>query len=272
MENKGEIRKLSFLPRTLDESIIKDGLVAASLLNDLEPYYLVGGIATQTYLPTSCRRPTSDIDFSLVRPLTHYEDFKTMVKPIMEYLLDTKHSVETKKRSRAYCLDVTNSSGDSLTLEFARRNDQNFNKNKVRLSRELENANNKILEERDCTYRVASTEDIAVPKLVRAIGSLKRNEYFNKYIPEKIEPMDDERVKKQLTKINEIREEAMINLADFELAEKLRFLSDLYDIRILSEIAGFNEKYIRQVENDWDVLREDSKEKDKLMKSLLPNF
>ena len=50
------IRKLNFLPRTLDESIVIDGLEAVSFLK--EPCYLVVGIATQSYLPTTCRRPT----------------------------------------------------------------------------------------------------------------------------------------------------------------------------------------------------------------------
>jgi len=81
----GEVRKFNFRARTLDDSVVRDGLESISVLNGKEPYFLVGGVATQSYLPTRCRRPTSDIDFALVRPLSK-PDFKEMITPVREYL------------------------------------------------------------------------------------------------------------------------------------------------------------------------------------------
>ena len=83
----GEVKKFNFKSRTLDDASVRDGLEAVSVLNGKEPYFLVGGIATQSYLPTSCRRLTSDIDFGLVRPL-YKGDFREFVAPIQEYLQD----------------------------------------------------------------------------------------------------------------------------------------------------------------------------------------
>ena len=73
------MRKLNYLARTIDDDIIKDGLCAVSVLSDdpesRNKYFVVGGVATQSYLPSSCRRPTSDIDLAVLRPL-NYAEFK----------------------------------------------------------------------------------------------------------------------------------------------------------------------------------------------------
>ena len=268
MANKASV-KLSFDPRTLDDHIVRDGLEAVSFLG--EPCYLVGGIATQSYLPTSCRRPTSDVDFSVVRPL-NYKDFKLMISHVKEFLCDNGYTAETKKRSRSYSLDVLSSENEGLCLEFARRNTQNFERNRTKLERELEQANSKIIEGKDATYKVCRPEDIAIPKLVRSVNSLKRNPHFIRYVPKVLGPLTDENIAKQLREINEIREEAMINIPDPELAEKLRFISDLYDIRILSELTGFNEGYLAQVEKDWRTLENNSKERARLSTFVLPKF
>lgn len=267
--DRGIIRKLNFLPRTLDESIVIDGLEAVSFLK--EPYYLVGGIATQSYLPTTCRRPTSDVDFSVVRPL-NYEDFKSMISHVKEFLYDKGYTSETKKRSRSYSLDVFDYDNEGLCLEFSRRSVKNFEKNRTKLERELEHANSKIIEGRDTTYKVCRPEDIAIPKLVRLVSSLKRNPHFTRYVSKVLDPLTDENIAKQLREINGIRKEAMINSSDPELAEQLRFISDLYDIRILSELTGFNERYLTQVEKEWDTLSNNSKERGMLSTVVLPRF
>jgi len=268
MVNKAP-RKLNFRARTLDDSFLKDGLVASSLLNGKEPVYLVGGVATQTYLPSSCRRPTSDVDFSVVRPLC-YADFKVMVTPISERLRDGGYIVNTVKRSRAYCLDVTNPKTDeTLTLEFSRRNEQNFDSNKAHLERELENANTKIIEGTDASCVVASSEDIAIPKTVRSISSLTRNPWLYEFVPKEIEYLSNDRIKNYLSAIGELREEASVNL-DPELAEKLRFISDLFDIRLLSELIGFNKKYLAEVASEWNATSKPSEEREALTKTVFP--
>jgi len=187
----GVVKKFGFCARTLDDSVVKDGLESVSVLNGKEPYFLVGGIATQSYLPSSCRRPTSDIDFALVRPLSK-PDFRKMVAPISEYLHDLGYETfaKTNNRSRSFALYASRSGDDckdSFCLEFVRRNGGNFEKHKERLQRELDHAKEKIVEGRESTYSVSSPEDIAVPKLVRSINTIRRNAQSIHYIPPRLQ-------------------------------------------------------------------------------------
>ena len=75
--------KLKFEARTLDEDIVRDGLCALAALDNSsvsrQMAFLVGGIATQSYLPSSCRRPTSDMDLAVRRSLT-YSEFRNFAK------------------------------------------------------------------------------------------------------------------------------------------------------------------------------------------------
>jgi hypothetical protein len=272
---KGEVKKFNFNARTLDDSAVKDGLEAVGVLNEKEPYFLVGGIATQSYLPTRCRRPTSDIDFALVRPLSK-PDFRQMIIPVREFLHDTGYETayQTSNRSRSYALYYFSPSdtSDVLCLEFVRRNKKNFEKHKKRLEREFDNAREKIVEERNSTYRVCNPEDIAVPKLVRLIGTLSRNPKFMHYAPSKLESFSDEEVERRISSIADVRAEAVANPGDPLLAEKLRFISDIYDIRILSEIAGFNPEYFKKAEQDWYNIDKHSELRDKIFLVALPAF
>jgi len=51
----------------------------------------------------------------------------------------------------------------------------------------------------------------------------------------------------------------------------LRFISDIYDIEILSIIAGINLEYFKRASNDWNVLNEDNFYKNALF-SLIPKI
>ncbi len=267
----GDIKKFNFKPRTLDDSSVRDGLEAVSVLNEKEPYFLVGGIASQSYLPTSCRRPTSDIDFALVRPL-YKSDFREFVAPVQEFLQDKGYETElkTRNRSRSYALNFTNKDGETLCLEFARRSEENFNKNREMLERELDYSRKKIVEGRDSVYSVACPEDIVVPKLLRLINSLERNPEFMNYVPPKLQSLSEEAVKERIDMINEFREEAVSNPGDPYLAGKLRFISDIYDIRILSELTGFNESYFSRSEKDWRDIAEKPELRNKIFEVSLP--
>jgi len=273
---KGKVRKFNFRARTLDDDVVKDGLQAISVLNGKEPYFLVGGVASQSYLPTKCRRPTSDIDFALVRPLSK-PDFRIMMIPIREYLHDmgykTVPKISNRSRSFAlYLLKLHDESEDSLCLEFMRKNQMNFKKHKDRLEREYNNTREKIVEERKTTYRVSSPEDIAVPKLVRLINSMQRNPKFIQQIPSKLEPLSDEIIEKRIEIINAIRSEAVSNPGDPYLAERLRFVSDIYDIRMLSELTGFNPEYFNRAEQDWHDIKENQELREKIFLATLPMF
>lgn len=272
----GKIRKFNFRARTLDDDVVKDGLEAISVLNEKEPYFLVGGVASQSYLPTKCRRPTSDIDFAMARPLSK-PDFREMIVPVREYLHDMGYETEpkTSNRSRSLALYLSKSYNGclaSLCLEFMRKNKTNFEKHKARLEREYSNSRKKIVEERDTTYRVCTPEDIAVPKMVRLINSLKRNSKFLQQVPPRLESLSDESVEKRIEVINDIRSEAVSNPGDPYLAERLRFVSDIYDIRMLSELAGFNPKYFRRAEQDWHDIEENQELREKIFSAALPMF
>jgi hypothetical protein len=266
---KGVTKKLTFEPKTLEDSMVKDGLDSISLLNNKEPYLLVGGIATQSYLPSLCRRPTSDIDFSVVRPL-NYEDFKQMITPVTELLRDHHYNIETVKKSRAFGVEVTNKEGEILCMEFSRRNNRSFERNKLKLERELENAKTKILEGRDKTYFVASPEDIVLPKLVRSIGSLVRQPNLRYCLHQGRFTFSKKKIIKELSKIASLRKEAMLDPSSLNLAEKLRLCSDVYDIRILSEIVGFNSQYLQDAAREWYAIDSPSFEKDFLTSITFP--
>lgn len=267
----GVTRKFLIKPRTIDDPLVKDGLVAVSMLNKSEPYFVVGGVATQSYLPSSCRRETSDIDLCLVRPLS-FPDFREMVAPLREYLSDQGYQTELRKGSRACSLTYSSDSGASVSIEAARRNANNISRNMHRLEREYENTRKKIVEERDVSIRVSSPEDIAVPKLVRAIHAIDRYPYLQGYIPATIEKLTDKIIDKKLSSINKMRNEVMTNPGDSEVSERLRFKSDLFDIRILGELAGFNEHYWCEVEKDWDTLGENSYLRDRILDVITPSL
>ncbi|MBI2628894.1 hypothetical protein HYW74_02330 [Candidatus Pacearchaeota archaeon] len=268
---EGVTRKFLISPRTVDDPMVKDGLEAVSLLNETEPYYLVGGIATQSYLPTRCRRETSDIDLCLVKPLS-YHTFKDMISPLEGFLQDKGYSVDTRKGSRAFSLNFISPDHRSLTIEAPKRNINNIEKHRRRLEREFENSRTKIIEGRDGSYRVTAPEDIAVPKLVRVMNTLVRSPYLGGSLPVELEPLSDEDIERKLYKISELRAEAMHNPGDIQLAERVRFVSDLYDIRILSELTGFNEAYWREAEKDWDSIGNEPKIRNRVLRVMLPTF
>ena len=271
MRNKGEVRKLKINPLTLNDTLTRDGLESVSTLTNKEPYYVVGGIATQSYIPTNCRRPTSDIDLSIVRPL-NYEDFKGVIKPVIEYLLDNHYFVQTKKHSRSFNLAIENKEEERLLIEFSRRNKKSFENSKKKLERELENSKRKIIESRESTYVVATPEDIVVPKLARSINSLIREPELKKFIPKEKIYLSEDYIKRRLGFINNFREDAMMSPGDLKLAEELRLISDIYDIRVLSELAGINVDYFYESAKDWDALSENGLERDILFNFVLPKL
>jgi|SRR3989338_8471 len=265
------MKKATLTPKTIDEDIIKDILCSVGTLDDKiytrDQYFLVGGIGVQGYLPTSCRRPTSDVDLAIMKPM-NYEEFKLFSRLPFEYLNDLGYSVKTKKRSRVYSLDISNNE-DSCILEFSRRNPENYKGMRKILERELENSRKKIVEERDSTYRVCSPEDLVVPKLMRSIHAMNRDYNLGTELSE-LSNLSERTIKSRLKKIGELRRELQENPLSYETMEELRFISDTYDIRVLSELVGFNEAYLNIAAKDWDVITFPSNSRDFLIRNLLP--
>src|SRR3989344_5848691 len=178
--------QLKFRPRTLDDDIIKEGLCAVGTLENFlqskKMCFVVGGIATQSYFPTVFRRPTSDIDLAVLRPL-NFEEFKDFASPAIEYLRDKRYDVKAKKGHLSHQILFSNEDeGTKAVIEFPRRNGDNYIKRQERLEREMENTRIKIIEDRSQAYRVSSPEDIIVPKLVRGVNSLSRNPDFCAFV------------------------------------------------------------------------------------------
>lgn len=269
------MKKFSFKPRTLDEAIVKDALCAVSTL-DSKPetkdcFFVVGGVAVQSYLPTKCRRPTCDIDLAILRPLS-YADFKNFSKLTQDYLKDNGYEIDLRKEHSSYHI-LFSKEGNAGVIEFARKSTNNFEDSAKRLDREFRNSRLKVIEGRASTCRFSSPEDIVVPKLVRDIGSLKRNrDLMNEMHTGNISPLVDADIKKYLKKIDELREQAIIHIGNPDLAERLRFVQDTYDIRILSGVVGFNKDYLENAMSEWNVLNEHSLERDTLVYSLLPSL
>ena len=171
MATKDEI-----LPTTLESKITQEGISALSQLNNSplkDDYFVVGGVAVQSYLPTEYRRPTSDIDVCLVRPIHGREEFKSLVAPCITYLKDRGYEVSYEKASGNFKIKALDPKNHQLVLlEFSRRNEKKYEECEKRLRRELEQGRYKLIG--NVGIIVSSPEDIAVPKLIRGIGTLIR--------------------------------------------------------------------------------------------------
>jgi hypothetical protein len=271
------MKKLEVKPRTLDDELVKEGLCAVGALEDNSKSkglsFVVGGVATQSYLPTVYRRPTTDIDLAVLRPL-NYEEFKEFSRPSAEFLKDKGYDVDTKKGHISMQLIYSNGEkGRAAVIEFPRRNDSNFKKREDRLNVEMGNTRSKIIEGKNVTYRVSSPEDIVVPKIVRSIGALSRDWNLNRHV-KSCQPIaySKEDIDRALRKIRNLREEAVMHPGDSTLADELRFVSDIFDIRALSEQVGLNKNYFKQVTDSWDALKEDPSSTSLLINYLLPDM
>ena len=266
------MEKLKFLARTIDDAIVKDGLCAVSALEGRDPtkeqYMVVGGMAVQSYLPSMCRRSTSDIDLCIRRPL-NYEDFKTFSQDVRAWLEDNGYSVSTRKYNTHFSLQAEKENG-GLVIEFSRRNQKAFDKAQQRLEREFGNGRKKRVEERGAIYTVASPEDIVVPKLVRSVNSIRRNPDLGELINEFEGNLSDIKVQLLLRDINDLREDAVYNPGDPDKAERLRLVSDSYDIRILSELTGFQIPYLERAIRDWDSIDNNELVVKRLLSVMLP--
>ena len=262
--------KTDIVPKTIDSTIVIDGLRALRALDDQDQsrglYLVVGGTAVQTYLPSENRRPTSDIDLSVVRPL-NYEEFKRFVKPVYETLADAGYQVEMKKRDSRFQLNVCDAEReDSLSIEFSRRNNEKFKKLQSRLERELQQGRRKAIAGTSSSYLVAAPEDIAVPKLVRGVGTLERLPELYPELTIIYQPQPNfngilnhvvgERAVAQKTK-------------DPKQVETARLKADLYDVMTLATFVGYNAGYLQLAAQEWNKLREKSAPRDFLVEKLL---
>ena len=166
--NSGQRRRKEYVARTVDDRIIKEGLCALATLKDFpdkrDSYAVMGGMATQSYLPTFCRRPTIDIDVLLGVPLGRSE-FNDFVGSIRDYLQDNGYGVERFRKSMSFKLEATSPEDETILLEFSRFNKSSYPKETV--ERELGNSRRKVVEGTDTEYQVLAPEDIVAPKIGR---------------------------------------------------------------------------------------------------------
>jgi hypothetical protein len=252
--------KKDIIPRTLDSSIIQDGIRSLGALDNVSEVkdlcLVVGGTAVQSYLPEVKRRPTSDVDLSVVRPL-NYSAFKIFFAPVIEYLQDSGYDTETKKMNSAFKIFYSNDVKGSAVLEFSRRNEKSFNKKRKSLERELEQGRRKTISGTNCI--VAAPEDIVVPKLVRGVGTLERNPESYSDIKQVFNTEVDLLHALQYV----IGDRAVATESgDQKRCEQSRLKADIYDVLALADSSGFNALYLRQVIEEWDKMRNSSQERD----------
>jgi hypothetical protein len=101
---------------------------------------------------------------------------------------------------------------------------------------------------------------------------VKRNPQFIQQILPQLESLSEKTIEKKKEIIDAIRSEAVSNPRDLYLAERLRFVSDLYDIRILSELTGFNPEYFNRAEQDWHDIGQNQELREKIFSATLPTF
>lgn len=260
--NNKKIEKLSYSFRTLNDPMIQSGLEGLSILDDFDFskgfYMVVGGFASQSYLPEDQRRPTADIDVLFGKPL-NYETFKVFSKPLREFFSDNGYQVYIKKHHQTFCMGLSKN-GDKILIEFPRRNLKNFANSEKRVLRELENARLKALVNKEgISYRVSSPEDIILPKLVRVLNANERGVHFKKGSPKEL-----------LRHLEDIREEAIYHIGNQEFANNLKVNSDAYDILVLYSQVGINVPYFMQSAQDWNSLKKNSKGKQEIINYLLP--
>jgi len=267
---KKKISKFVNNPRTIDDPLVKDCLEALCVIEPMH-YVLVGGMATQSYLPSSYRRATSDVDLSIIEALDDTKA-KAILTPMGETFQEKGYTYEIHKGSRSYCLSVISPKEEGICIELSRRNEGNFAKNREKLEREYENARNKIIEGRNTAYKVCAPEDIALPKLVRLINSINLYPDLKGLFPANFDPISQELIERKLGKIAKLRKEAMTNPGDPELSIKLRTVSDLYDIRLLGEISGYNDQYWEMAAKSWDTISNNLEIKDEILSKIAPQL
>ena len=269
------MNKLDCKSHTLDELIIQQGLCAVGTLDDdprtKDLVFVVGGAATQSYLPSTCRRPSTDIDLAVLRPFGK-PDIKDFARHPLDYLIGKGYTCQLRHGQNSY--QLLYAKDDQLAvIEFARRNTNNYNKHAPRLTAELSRARRKIVEGTDSTCRFASPEDIVAPKLVRTVNSFARDIGFMDIImKEGYFPLTSEGVSYRLRKIERLREEASLHVGDPAISERLRIVCDMYDIRVLSAVAGYNEPSLLASMKPWDSLRSHPEEVAVIFSHLLPKF
>ena len=248
------IKKEDISPLTVSSEIVKRGIKAVEHI-DLSPelrshYFIVGGTAVQSYLPSQFHRPTADIDVWLLYPISNKTEFVTRIAPCVEYLQDEGYQTSIQKKSRNFSIGVAKDNEDpAFYIEFSRRNLDKYKEVEARLIRERRNIRQKKVD--DAILRVAAPEDIAIPKLVRGVGTLSRRSHMREIITRKY----SSQLPLQQLLYDAIQARASLGDGVFEDS---RIQSDLYDITSLNQFVGYNKDYFEQASLEWTRARESS--------------
>ncbi|MBI2105904.1 hypothetical protein HYT56_03645 [Candidatus Woesearchaeota archaeon] len=261
-------RREDYVSRTLDDAVIRDGLSAISRLKDSERRYAVmGGIATQSYLPTICRRPTIDIDV-LIEGVTNREAFVKFVEPTQDYFRDKGYTTSFNRREFSWNFSARSPSDEAILMEFSRFSQSFYPVKKSLVERELDNRRTKFIEGREDSYCVLAPEDIAVPKIGRLITVLEENPNFDKYIEPFTKPMSTETIRYALNKTRDVKERVALTPEEVKDFLAGRFISDAYDVRMLGEQVGFDSDYFNKVVGSWKEVAAPSEAKSVVWKIL----
>ncbi len=266
-------RKIEYPSRTIDDDIVRKGISAISVFNHFpdrkDVYVVVGGVATQSYLPSTCRRPTADIDIALGKPLPTEKEFRDFVKPVVEQLKDNGFLIDyigkgRSNRSWTLSTSIPKSPGkEEIILGFTKDNSKSFKPKQERRERKIRNGRLKTIEERGEVYRVASPEDIIFPKFVRLGKILTEFPEFSDLLDPYQHEITDGLIRSTMNTIADQRARLLVGYNRKE-DSKNRVICDSYDIRILYELPGINEDYFRESVRFWPMSSVDDNVKRKL--------
>ncbi len=232
----------------LEDTIVKDSIIAINKLKGKTAGRIAGGMAVQSYIPERLHRGTIDLDFTLYWKGC-ISEFKELCKPLVSYLKNQNYNINFHKKGQVFEITFGNKK-DSFLIQHPRFSKNYFERIKNSLGREI--SNQRTISKEGLNYGVLSPEDLVVTKLHRA---LLFSEKYNIWTPKEVSVKSLRNFSRKLR--NEITSRSL------EVSPKkialLRLVNDCYDIKSLSENIGLNKNYFNEVVNDWKNHKAESK-------------
>lgn len=237
------VKQIRYNSYTLEDPIVSDSINAVQSMKDEDSVkgHIAGGMGVQSYIPSDFHRKTIDLDFSTMWQGSASE-FRELTAPIRTFLEEKGYNVDLKKSHLTYD-HYLSKKDDSFMIQHRRESKCHFDRvTKKTIEREV--ANHHTINRNGLTYEVLSPEDLAVHKLNRA------GIFSNSYSLEKPRISS---ISKFLERLNYIRDDLISRFDDVSPEEiaNLRLFCDLFDVKCLSEFAGFDKSYFNEVVKDY---------------------
>ncbi len=232
---------------TIDDKIVQD---TARSLSGLKAAYAVnGGMAVQTYLPSTFHRVSTDLDLMTAMSMSS-SSFKSYIAPVQEILHKLGYQSETRTSAREHFdLQISGADGESFQLQTSKKSHNNFEKNRHKIEREISNATTGFIGM--TPVKVLRPEDIILRKLMRV---LRFEDIFG------FSPIPKGDLQEQLANVRELRSDVLSRVDNLEYSDiaRLRLSADLYDISAMLEHQNFDRKYFREGLSVWDYMQKNN--------------